>query len=285
MASLPDGDFALAAPAAAARRRLPFAGGHLLLFWFLGSLLVGFVVVPLLGLTASESPAALARVAAMAEVRAAIAASLAAAALTVCLAALFGVPLAWILARAHFPGRAVVAAIVDLPLAVPHTVAGIALLFVLGRHGVLGRPAAVVGLHFWGTLAGVVAAMLFVSAPYTVNAARLGFEAIDPRLEMVARSLGLAPWRVLRQVSLPLAGRSILTGLTLTFARALSEFAAVAILAYYPKTAPVLIYELFLRFGLGEAAAMSVIVLAISLALFILLRALAFRAAPPVGER
>ena len=254
------------------------------MFWLLASLLLGFVLVPLLGLADSESASALRQVAAMPEARAAIAMSLFAAAIAAILAGLFGVPLAWLLARAAFPGRAVVAAIVDLPLAVPHTVAGIALLIVLGRHGVIGAPAAAIGLEFWGTLAGVVAAMLFVSAPYTVNAARLGFEAIDPRLEMVARSLGLAPSRVLWHITLPLAGRGILTGLTLTFARALSEFAAVAILAYYPKTAPVLIYELFLRFGLGEAAALSVIVLAVSLALFILLRALAGRA-PQVGER
>lgn len=280
---MPRRGLAIAMPRAARRRTVPHGGLHLV-FWLLGSILIGFVLVPLCGLAASESPGALSRVAAMPEVRAAIAESLSAAAVTACLAAAFGVPLAWLLARASFPGRAALAAIIDLPLAVPHTVAGIALLIVLGRRGVIGMPATALGLQFWGTLAGIVAAMLFVSAPYTVNAARIGFESVDPRLEMVARSLGLAPWRVLWHVTLPLAGRGILTGLTLTFARALSEFAAVAILAYYPKTAPVLIYEMFLRFGLGEAAAMSVIVLAISLALFILLRTLAFRA-PPVGER
>lgn len=280
---MPDSGIALAA-LPDLRRRVAPRGTHLLVFWLLGSVLVGFVLVPLIGLAFSESPRALSRVAAMPEARAAIATSLSAAAITAMLAGAFGVPLAWLLARAAFPGRAVLAAIIDLPLAVPHTVAGIALLLVLGRHGVLGAPATAIGLNFWGTLAGVVAAMLFVSAPYTVNAARLGFEAIDPRLEMVARSLGLAPWRVLWHVALPLAGRGILIGLTLTFGRALSEFAAVAILAYYPKTAPVLIYELFLSFGLGEAAAMSVIVLVVSLALFILLRAIAGRA-PPAGEQ
>lgn len=281
----PDSQIALAGFARPPRRWAWRQRSHFLAFWLLGSLLIGFVLVPLLGLAASETPGALARVAAMPDVRAAIGASLEAAALTVCLAALVGVPLAWLLARADFPGRAVVSAIVDLPLAVPHTVAGIALLLVLGRRGAFGMPAEAVGLRFWGTLAGVVAAMLFVSAPYTVNAARIGFEAVDPRLEMVARTLGLAPWRVLRDVTLPLAWRSILTGLTLTFARALSEFGAVAIIAYYPKTAPVMIYELFLRFGLGEAAAMSVLLLAISLALFILLRSLAFGRAQPGGER
>jgi molybdate/tungstate transport system permease protein len=163
--------------------------------------------------------------------------------------------------------------LIDLPLAVPHTVAGIALLYVFGRQGFVGAAAdGLIGLRFWGTLAGVVVAMLFVAAPYTINAARIGFEAVDPRLEQVARTLGVGPWRVFRRVSLPLARRTIATGLTLTFARAISEFAAVAILAYYPMTAPVKIYELFLRFGLDDAAAMAALMLAVSLGLFVLFR-------------
>jgi molybdate/tungstate transport system permease protein len=254
-----------------------------LVFWLCASLLLGFILLPLLRLTVSQSAGSLQRVAAIAGVRLAIRLSLEGAFLTAVLAALFGVPLAYLLARGRFPGRALVAAVVDLPLAVPHTVAGIALLFVLGRDGIIGAPlAALFGLKFWGTLAGIVAAMLFVSIPYTVNAARIGFEAVDPRLEMTARTLGLGPWQVLRRVTLPLAWRSIATGLTLTYARAISEFGAVVVLVYYPMSAPVKIYELFLRFGLDDAAAMSVLLLAIALGLFILLRLLAFgRVAPP----
>ena len=263
------------------RRSSPAQAQSLLLaFWLAGSLLLGFILLPLLRLAASQSGASLARIAAMADVRQAIGLSLEGALIAALLAAVFGVPLAYLLARARFPGRAVVAAVVDLPLAVPHTVAGIALLFVLGRQGIIGAPLEALGLRFWGTLAGIVAAMLFVSLPYTVNAARIGFEAVDPRLEMTARTLGLGPWQVLRHVSLPLARRSIMTGLTLTYARALSEFGAVVVLVYHPMTAPVMIYELFLRFGLDEAAAMSVLLLAISLGLFILLRVLAFGRAP-----
>jgi len=126
-------------------------------------------------------------------------------------------------------------------------------------------------------LAGVVAGMLFVSAPYAVNAAQIGFEAVDPRLEKLARTLGMGPWGVLIYVTLPLAWRSIMTGLTLTYARAISEFAAVAILAYYPMTAPVKIYELFLQNGLDESSAMALLLLVVSLALFILLRSVARR--------
>ncbi len=155
----------------------------------------------------------------------------------------------------------------------------------LGRRGVLGEPLqALVGLKFWSTHAGIVVAMLFVSAPYTVNAARIGFEAVDPRLEKIARTLGLGPWRTFAQITLPLARSNIMTGVTLTYARSISEFGSVVILAYYPMTAPVKIYELFLRFGLDQAASASVLLLVVSLALFLILRAIS-RGTPPRENR
>jgi molybdate/tungstate transport system permease protein len=267
-------------------RRLPGQPRLLLLvFWLFGSVLVAFVAIPLLGLAAMPSGRALLRVAARPAVEEAIALSLEAAFMTVACAALLGVPLAYGLARGAFPGKGALAALVDLPLAVPHTVAGIALLSVLGRRGVLGAPAeALFGIRFWGTFAGVVAAMLFVSAPYTVSAARIGFESVDPRLEKVARTLGLGPWCTFWRVTLPLARHSILTGLILTYARAISEFAAVAILAYYPMTAPIKLYELFLRVGLGEAAAMAVLLMIVCLGLFILFRQFARGGGVPAGN-
>lgn len=257
-----------------------------LLCWFCGSVLLAFLVVPLVALATHQSAQNLGQVAGMADVRAAIALSLEGAFLSATLAALAGVPLAYGLARTRFPGKGMVAALIDLPLAVPHTVAGIALLMVFGRQGIFGEPLqTLVGLRFWGTLAGIVVAMLFVSAPYTVNAARIGFEAVDPRLEQIARTLGLGPWRTFLRITLPLAWHSIMTGVTLTYARSISEFGAVVILVYYPMTAPVMIYELFLRFGLEQAAGAAVLLLIVSLALFVLLRALAQRGTPAPGNR
>lgn len=242
----------------------------------LGGVLLIFIVLPLLALAAGQTVATLARVAQSGEVLGAIGLSVTGAALTALSAAIFGVPLGYALARVQFTGKTFVSAIVDIPLAVPHTVAGIALLFVFGRQGVIGAPAAALGLQFWGTLAGIVVAMLYVSVPYTVNSARLGFEAVDPRLEQVARTLGLGPWQALCRVTLPLAWRSIMTGLTLTFARAIAEFGAVVILVYYPMTAPVKIYELFIRFGLDEATGMALLLLVVSLLLFLILRGVAY---------
>jgi len=254
--------------------------------WLLGGILLAFILLPLLALVANQHAGDLARVAGSMDALSAIALSVEGAVLAAIAAALLGVPLAYLLARVEFPGKTVVSAVVDVPLAVPHTVAGIALLFVFGRQGLIGAPAAELGIQFWGTLAGIVVAMLFVSVPYTVNAARLGFEAVDPRLEQVARTLGLGPWSTLRRVTLPLAWRSIMTGVTLTFARAIAEFGAVVILVYYPMTAPVKIYELFIRFGLEDATALALLLLVVALALFILLRRLAYgrRHAPGAGR-
>ena len=257
-----------------------------LLCWFLGSILVAFLVLPLVALGLTQSGTSLAAIARVADVRNAIVLSLEGAFLSASAAALIGVPLAYALARTSFPGKGVVAALVDLPLAVPHTVAGIALLMAFGRQGMLGEPLqALVGLKFWGTVAGIVVAMLFVSAPYTVNAARIGFEAVDPRLEKIARTLGLGPWRTFWRITIPLARRSILTGVTLTYARSISEFGAVVILVYYPMTAPVEIYELFLRFGLDQAAAAAVLLLIVSLSLFVVLRMLALSGGAPRENR
>ena len=268
-----------AAPSAAPRALRP-PRGLALAFALASALLLAFIVLPLAQLYASQSEGSLARVAAMTEVRSAILLSLAAALATTACAALLGVPLAYLLARTKFPGKPVVEAIVDLPLAVPHTVVGIALLFVFGRTGIVGAPLEEwTGLKFWGTAAGVVIAMLYVSVPYAVNAARVGLESVDERLEKVGRTLGAGRWAVFFRVTLPLGARGILTGLALTFARSISEFGAVIVLTYYPMTAPVKIYDLFLQSGLGDSSAMSALFLAITLSLFIASRYL-FRERP-----
>jgi molybdate/tungstate transport system permease protein len=249
------------------------ARGLAFAFSLASGLLLAFIMLPLLQLYGQQTPAGLMQAASTAEVRSAILLSLQAAFLTTVSAALLGIPLAYLLARSSFPGKGVVEAIVDLPLAVPHTVVGIGLLFVFGRTGVVGAPlAALTGIEFWGSAAGVVIAMLYVSVPYAVNAARVGLESVDPRLEKVARTLGAGQWAVLFKVTLPLAARGILTGLSLTFARSVSEFGAVIVLTYYPMTAPVKIYDLFLQSGLAESSAMAALFLAVTLSLFILFR-------------
>jgi molybdate/tungstate transport system permease protein len=243
--------------------------------WVLGGLLIAFILLPVVRLATTSSPASLTHAAENAAIRDAILLSLQDAALTAGVATLLGVPLAYVLVRKHFRGRNVVQAIVDLPLAVPHTVAGIALLFVFGRTGWVGGPAGHLGVSFYGSQWGIVAAMLFVSAPFAVNSARVALEAIDGNVERAARSLGASPAFSFRHVTLPLAARGIMTGAVLVYARSISEFGAVVIIAFYPVTAPVEVYNLFLQSGLTESAAAAVLLLFVSLATFLVLRTLA----------
>lgn len=241
--------------------------------WLPGIVLFAFVLLPLLRMTLAQTPGSLATVASQAGVRSAIALSLYTALLTTVIAAILGIPTAYLLSRPAFPGKQILEAVVDLPLAVPHTVAGIALLFVFGREGIVGfLTGRYLGFSFWGTAGGIVVGMLFVSVPYMVNSARAGFEAIDPRLTKAARTLGATPAMVFTRVLLPLTLRNIFTGMLLTYARSISEFGAVVLLAFYPMTAPVEIYELYLESGLKEASAAAVLLLAATLLSFVLMR-------------
>jgi molybdate/tungstate transport system permease protein len=149
------------------------------------------------------------------------------------------------------------------------------LLFVFRRSGWIGESADRAGVSFYGSQWGIVAAMLFVSVPFGVNSARIAFEAVDPRLELAARGLGATAWHTFRRITLPLSLRGIATGAVLVYARSISEFGAVVILAYYPATAPVEIYQLFLQSGLTESAAAAVLLLGVSLATFLVFRTLA----------
>ena len=257
------------------RRRLWPSGAFQALLWLASGLLLALIVLPLVRLAATSSVSGLSSAASDAEVRDAILLSLQDAAITAVIATALGVPLAYLLATRRVPAPSLVQAVVDLPLAVPHTVVGIALLFLYGRTGWLGAPASHLGISFYGSQWGIVAAMLFVSAPFAVNSARVAFEAIEPNLERAARSLGATRGEAFRRVTLPLGARGVLTGAVLVYARSIAEFGAVVIIAYYPVTAPVEIYNLFLRSGLTQSAAAAVLLLIVSLATFVVLRTLA----------
>jgi molybdate/tungstate transport system permease protein len=184
------------------------------------------------------------------------------------------VPLAWILARKSFPLKNVVQGIIDLPVVLPHTAAGIALLGFISRDGMLGKAASSVGLDLVNHPSGIALAMAFVSLPYLINSARDGFSAVPERLEKAALNLGAGPSRVFFTISLPLAWRSIISGFVMMFARGMSEFGAVVIIAYHPMIAPVLIYERFSSFGLAYARPAAVLFIIVALIVFIGLRML-----------
>ncbi|MFQ6100153.1 MAG: ABC transporter permease [Anaerolineae bacterium] len=247
------------------------------LFALLGALLVLFIAVPLLRTVAASSPALLWQTLLDEEVRASIGLTFYASLIATVLAFVTGVPLAYLLARANFPGKRLVEGLVNLPIVVPHSAAGIALLMVFGRRALLGRVFGLFGLKFVSAVPGIVAAMLFVSLSFLVNAAREGFESVDPRLERVARTLGASPWIAFWRVAFPLARRSILSGMIMMWARGLSEFGAVVILAYHPMVAPVLLYERFESFGLEYARPVATLIILICLFTFTALRVTAWR--------
>ncbi len=245
--------------------------------------MVAFIVLPLLRLVVASSLTDVGHAATRADIRSAILLSLQDAAITSVIAAVLGVPLAFVLSRYAFRGRRIVEAIVDLPLAVPHSVVGIALLFVFGRNGWVGGPAGSVGISFFGTQWGIIVGMLFVSSPFMVGSARVALDGIDPQIEQAARSLGASPAYAFRHVTLPLATRGIITGLVLTYARSISEFGAIVILAYYPMTAPVKVYDLYLQNGLQASVSASVLLLVVTLSTFVVFRAVASGQVRPFG--
>ncbi|HET7041784.1 MAG TPA: ABC transporter permease [Gemmatimonadales bacterium] len=233
-----------------------------------GALLLLFIVGPLLRLVLEAGPRSLGDAFGDAEVRRAIGLTLVTATTATLLGAVLGLPLAWALARRRFPGSGIVEAIVDLPVVVPHPVAGIALLLFLGRRSVVGGALAALGLEVVNHPGGIVAAMAFVSLPILVSGAREAFTTVDLRLERVARSLGDAPFTAFRRVTLPLAGRGILAATLLAWARAVSEFGAVVVLTYNPKVASVLIFDRFTTDGLAGTLPAALALLLVALLVF-----------------
>ncbi|MFI5309706.1 MAG: ABC transporter permease [Gemmatimonadales bacterium] len=238
------------------------------------SLLLLFLVLPVAHLVVAAGPQGAARIWSDAELRQSLALTAMTATAATVLGALGGTPLAWLLARREFRGRALVAAVLDLPLLIPHPVAGIALLLLLGRGSAVGGSLLALGLRIIGTPLGIIAAMLFVSAPLFVSGAREAFARVDVRLEGVARTLGDSPARAFRRVTLPLAARGLIAAGVVTWARAVSEFGAIVILAYNPKVVSVLSYDRFTSFGLSEALPVAAALVLLSLIPLTALRAL-----------
>ncbi len=246
-----------------------------LLFVLLGALILLFIIAPLLGMFLKTSPEKLLETAGEKEVRDSIWLTIWTSMAGTLFFAIAAIPLSYLLARRNFPGKKLVTGIIDLPVVIPHSAAGIAILGFVSRDSFLGQMGSAIGLNFVGSPAGISVAMAFVSIPFLINAARDGFSSVPVRLEKAAMTLGANPARVFFTISLPLAWRSILSGLILMFARGMSEFGAVIVVAYHPMITPILIYERFGSFGLKYARPVSVLFILISLGVFILLRWLA----------
>lgn len=240
----------------------------------LASALLLFLVAPLAELVATGGASGVRKLGTDGELRHALGLTALTATTAVVFGVLGGTPLAYLLARRDFRGRPVLAALLDLPLLIPHPVAGIALLLVLGRDSAVGETMLEVGLRVAGSPIGIVAAMLFVSSPLYISGAREAFARVDPRYEAVARTLGDPAWRVFRRVTLPLSLRGLIASAVVMWARAVSEFGAIVILTYNPKVVSVLSFDRFTSFGLREALPVAAVLALLALVPLTILRAL-----------
>ena len=259
------------------QRRVTGSGTHAaitIVAAILGSLCLLILIGPVLKLVTTAGGAGLGALASDGELRGALGLTAVTATAATLLGMLIATPVAYLLARRRFPGRAALSALLDLPILIPHPVAGIALLLVLGRESAVGGAALRAGLAIVSTPLGIVAAMLFVSAPLYISAAREAFSRIDERYEAVARTLGDAPWRAFRRVTLPLSWRGLTAAAVVMWARAVSEFGAIVILTYNPKVASVLSYERFTSSGLPGALPVAAALAILALIPLTLLRAL-----------
>jgi molybdate/tungstate transport system permease protein len=197
--------------------------------------------------------------------------SLLGASITTTIATIFGLPLAYWLARAETRWTNAVLAIVVLPLVLPPTVGGIVLFTVVGPNTPIGELAITVGHPTTQSLLGVVLAQTFVASPFVVVTAKAAFEGVDQTLEHASRSLGKNRWTTAFHITLPLALPGIIAGITLTFARAIGEFGATMMMAYHPKTLPVQIWVAFKSFGLDTAYLIAIILVIISVVILVIL--------------
>jgi molybdate transport system permease protein len=185
---------------------------------------------------------------------------------------LLGLPVAYLLATRTFPGKRVIEALLELPMVLPPTVAGVGLLLAFGRQGLAGGALAALGLSIPFTTLAVIIAQVFVAAPFFIAATRAGLVEVDRRYLDAAATLRSSPARTLLRVMLPLAFPSLLAGAAMTWARALGEFGATITFAGnmpgVTQTMPLAVY-LALQTDLDAAVAMSVLLLVLSLAVLL----------------
>jgi molybdate transport system permease protein len=196
---------------------------------------------------------------------------------------LFGTPLAYALARGLLPFQRLIDTLIDLPTVLPPAVAGLALLMVFGRRGLLGGWISLLGIQIAFTPLAVVLAQTFIAAPFFIKAATVGFSSIDTELEQAAGLDGANTWQIFRFVIVPLSWSALLSGSVMTWARALGEFGATIIFAgNFPgrtQTMPLAIYLGF-ELNLDVALALSVILVGFSFLVLLILKVVLQRDQP-----
>ncbi len=230
------------------------------------------VLLPLLHLIIQDTAQTMWAAFTRADVQSALGVSLLSSTIATVLVALGGIPLAYAMARSRFRGQGVVEALIDLPILVPQSVVGIALLIMLGPGSPLGQALEEAGLGVAGRFAGIVTAQVFVAFPFLVKTALTAFEAVPLHFEDVSRTLGAKPAVTFWRVALPMASRGVATGCILAWARAVSEFGAIVLFAPNPLSGPVLVHTEFLKAGAAESRPIASLLLMVCLWIFVLLQ-------------
>jgi molybdate transport system permease protein len=242
----------------------------------LGGIAATFFVLPLVGLLWRAPWTSLPRLLGEPDIRAALELSVICSMWATALSVLFGLPLAWLLARAQFFGRSFVRGLATLPLVLPPVVGGVALLLALGRVGLVGRWLdSVFGVTLFGSVPAVVIAETFVAMPFLVLTVEAALRSMDRRYEDAATTLGASRWLVFRRVTVPMIAPSLGAGAVLAWARALGEFGSTITFAGNlpgtTQTIPLAVYTQLQREP-GGAIALSLVLVAISLVILVALR-------------
>ncbi len=234
-----------------------------------------FLGIPLAALVIREPPAMLWQAIQQPDSLQALELSVVTTTVSTALSVLFGLPVAYVLARFRFPGHAILETLVTMPTVLPPVVAGIALLITFGRFGLLGHYLDPLGIDLPFTTVAVVMAQMFVSSPFFIINAKAGLEQLDRRYELAAYTLRASPFYAFRRVVLPLIRPALLSGVGLTWARALGELGATITFAgNFPgttETAPIAVY-IAAEVDLDSAVSIAVVLLAVSFALLLALR-------------
>lgn len=190
---------------------------------------------------------------------------------------LVGTPFAYVHCRNDYPGKVIIDTLIDLPLVLPPAVAGLALLVLWGRVGLLGRYLSLFGISIAFTTLAVIMAQIFVASPFYLRQAKSLFEQLDPAYEQTARTLGASPQRIFALITLPLTANGLISGAVMTFGRALGEFGATIMFAGnlpgVTQTMPLAVY-VGLEGNLAVGLTISILLVIISFAIMIAVRLL-----------
>ncbi len=242
------------------------------LFYTLSSIIFFFIFLPLLNIFMFPTISNLINSIKDSEVVHALLLSLYSSILAAILSVIFGTPIAYVFARKDFPFKKIIEGIVDLPIMIPHPVIGLAILSVVAKDYWIGKILNKLAIDVVGSVVGIVMVLTYVALPFYINSVKSGIKSIPERLEYVSRTLGKSQFETFFKITIPLSLKSILEGIIMAMARAISEFGAVIIIAYHPMVAPVMIYERFTSYGLKYSMPVAVWLMLICLIFFIILR-------------